>query len=167
MTHEHRLRPAACATSTAVAAVFAWMSICLSGCAAKDNAAMVGLNNKFDHLIEFQSSMRDDLRQYHEEGSKQDKRMATLLDTVHIEIGSAAVKLAELHTTARDMSAKVAEIKTDVGAVRQQFGSFKGKQNVGWFSGGGLWAALVAVAAFYLIPSPLQRRSRKTGRKTP
>jgi len=122
--------------------------LCLSGCAASESPVMTGLNNKFDRLVEFKSRMRDDLKQYNEEGSEQDKRIATLLDTVRADIGVA--------------SAKVAELRTHLGAVSQQFGQFKGKQNAGWFSGGGFWAALVAVSAFYLIPSPLQRRRKNS-----
>jgi len=103
------------------------------GC-AKDNAAMAGLNNKFDHLVEFQSAMRDDLKQYHEEGSTQDKRLATLLDEVTVE----------------------------GGAVNQRVGEFRGQQNVGWFSGGGLWAAVVAVAAFFLLHEARAARRAKS-----
>jgi len=146
--------------------VLSALCIVLAGCAARDNAAMAGLNNKFDHLIEVDARMRDDLKQYHEEGSRQDKRVFSLLDTVSARVGSVEGKITGLHASARDVDARLADLDTAVGTVRQRIGDFRGQQNVGAFSGGAVWVSLVAVAAMFVFHETLSaRRAKRAGQK--
>jgi len=69
--------------------------------------------------------------------------------------------------TAETLNRQFADLKAEVGSVRQSMRDFRGTQNVGWFSGGGLWATLIALgllavlAMALLVPSPLQLKRRR------
>ena len=155
MTHETWDKYIEPVLNAALVALFLWMLFMCAGCAGNDPALLSAVNSNGAKLVELDAWL--ELNADITAGFKNDfqgwfEGMTNTINDRHSE-------------NAETLNRQFADIKGEIGSVSQSIRDFRGTQNVGWFSGGGIWVALVAVAAFYLIPSPLQRRRKSPIRK--
>jgi len=140
----------------AIFALLCGLTVLLAGCAHKPALVAAGetdrlalLDAKIDTAVEATAGLHNDF--------------ANWFDNMQIDLDDRHREVLDVKEGTAELNRQLLEIGVAVGEVRQEIGKFQGVQNTGWFSGGGFWAALVAVAAFFLlVPSPLQRK-RKVG----